>query len=61
MWVLLWLALMPNQNMEYFHVNSFANQKDCVEAMSKATVLVTDKNQTVECIWVKMPEKLIKN
>ena len=49
---------MPNQKMEYFHVGNYANQKDCVEALSKASVLGTDKNQTVECIWVNNNGKL---
>ena len=57
MWVLLWLALMPNQNMEYFHVDNYPDKDSCVSALSRASVLVTDKNQTVECIWVQMPNK----
>ena len=52
MWVLLWLALTPTHNMEYFHIGNYKDKDSCISAMSKASVLVTDKNQTVDCIWV---------
>lgn len=52
MWVLLWMALTPAQNIEHFHIGNFANKDACVSAMSKASVLVTDKNQSVNCLWV---------
>ena len=52
MWALIWLALTGAQNMEYYHLGNYEDKDTCVQAMSKASVLVTDKNQTVECIWI---------
>ena len=40
------------QNVEYFHIGTFNNKDKCVSAMSEATVLVTNKNQTIDCIYV---------
>lgn len=53
MWVLIWLALGTNQNVEYYHIDNYSSKDACVKAMSKAAVLVTNKNQTVDCLWIK--------
>jgi len=53
MWILIWLAMGNSANIEYFHVDSFDNKDKCVSAMSDASVLVTNKNQVIDCIWVK--------
>ena len=52
MWVLLWMALTPAQNIDHYHLGNFTDKDACVSAMSKARVMVTDKNQSVTCLWV---------
>lgn len=52
MWILIWLAMGNSANIEYFHVNSFDNKDKCISAMKNASVLVTNKNQTIDCLWV---------
>ena len=52
MWVLVWLALL-GQNIDYFHVGTYKDKDECVKALKPASVLVTSKNQMVDCIWVK--------
>jgi len=53
MWVLIWVALNTNQNIEYYHIDSYSDKDACVKAMGPASVLVTNKNQTIDCIWIK--------
>lgn len=54
MWALIWLALTSTQQMETYHLGNYADKDTCVSAMSKAAVLVTDKNQTVDCVWINV-------
>lgn len=60
MWILMWLALTTSQNMEYYHVGTYQTKEECVKSMSKAAVLVTDKNQTIDCIWIKLDDAYIR-
>ena len=52
MWALIWLALTGAQQMETYHLGNFQDKEECVNAMSRASVLVTDKNQTLDRIWI---------
>jgi len=52
MWILIWLAMGNAQNVEYFHVGTYDNKDKCVSAMQDASVLVTNKNQTIDCIYI---------
>jgi hypothetical protein len=54
MWALIWLALTSTQQMELYHLANYKDKENCVTALSKASVLVTDKNQTVDCIWIDL-------
>ncbi len=54
MWALIWLALTHTQEMELYHLANYADKEDCVTALSKAAVLVTDRNQTVDCVWIDL-------
>jgi len=57
MWLLVWLALTSSQEMETYHLGNFTDKDSCVKAMSKATVLITNRNQTLDCFWVKLLEE----
>ena len=54
MWVLIWLAMGTNQNIEYYHIDNYSTKDACVKALSTAAVLVTNKNQTVDCVWIDL-------
>ncbi len=38
--------------METYHIGTFATKSECAEAFKPAIVLVSDKNQTLDCIWI---------
>jgi len=52
-WILIWLQLAGNQNMDYYHIDTFDTLDACVEELSTASVLVTHKNATIDCIPVE--------
>jgi hypothetical protein len=54
MWALLWIALTATNQMETYHIGNYEDKETCVSAMSKASVLVTAKGQTVDCIWINV-------
>ena len=60
MWALIWLALTSSQNMETYHLGNFEDKETCASAMSTASVLVTDKNQTVDCIYLNVNKRFTK-
>ena len=52
MWILIWLAL-NGQTIEHYHIGNYNDKDACIKAMSKAAVLVTGPNQSVDCLWIK--------
>jgi hypothetical protein len=60
MWILLWLALESGQTVEHYHIGNYADKDTCIAAMSKATVLVTNNNQSVDCLWVNVKKAIDK-
>ena len=52
MWALIWLAITSTNEMETYHIGNYADKYACVKELSKAHVLVTDKGQTIDCIWI---------
>ncbi len=62
MWILLWIALVPNtQQMETYHIGTFTTKSECAEAFKPAVVLVSDNNQTLDCIWIDLDIKPQEN
>tara|TARA_B100000900_G_scaffold135046_1_gene114306 strand:- start:2868 stop:3062 length:195 start_codon:yes stop_codon:yes gene_type:complete len=60
MWILLWLALGGDQNMDYFHIGTFSTKEECVKMLSKASVMVTKKTEAIECISVSLDDTYIR-
>jgi hypothetical protein len=60
MWILLWLALGSNQDMDYFHIGTFPTKEECVKVLSKASVMVTKKTESIECILVDPDDTYIR-
>lgn len=62
MWILLWVALIPNtQKMETYHIGTFATERECADAFKPAIVLVSDNNQTLDCICIDLDIKPQEN
>ncbi len=53
-WVLIWMQLVSGQSVEYYQLGTFKDEKSCVEALSKATILVTQPSSTVDCLKVEV-------
>ena len=41
MWVLVWLALEANQEVDYYHIGTYDTDKECQVSLKEAVVLVT--------------------
>ena len=54
MWILVWLELAASQNINFYHLGSYEQERDCKTAYEKAIVLVTGKNQSMECLYVDL-------
>jgi|TARA_R100000081_G_scaffold78214_2_gene44783 hypothetical protein len=44
--------------MSYYHIDTFDTQDDCVAELSKAAVLVTNKNTALDCIPIQTDRKV---
>jgi len=54
-WALVWMQLLvTSQSVKYFHVETYASQKECVAAMSNAAVLVSNKSETLACLELQV-------
>tara|TARA_Y100001938_G_C7913012_1_gene340573 strand:+ start:152 stop:340 length:189 start_codon:yes stop_codon:yes gene_type:complete len=52
-WILVWLQLGTGKDLDYYHIGTFGDKDICIQEMSKASVLVTNKNSTIDCIPIK--------
>jgi hypothetical protein len=52
MWLLIWMKLAGGGTLEYFHMGNFYEELDCRKVQSEAKVLITDKNQAMDCIFI---------
>lgn len=52
MWLLIWLKLSTVDGMSYYHLGTFYEELECRAAKGEASVLVTDNNQTMDCIYI---------
>jgi hypothetical protein len=50
MWALVWLQMVSGQQVETFHINNYASQKECSERRESAEVMVTHAGAAVVCI-----------
>ena len=44
--------------MSYYHVDTFDTKEECVSELSKASVLVTNKNTALDCIPIQTNRKV---
>ena len=55
-WILLWLVLVPENGIRYYHLGTYDNETLCKTGLRDAAVMVNDKNETVECIGVQVDD-----
>jgi hypothetical protein len=47
MWVLIWFQLAAN--VLHFEVGQYVSEKDCMDELHRASVLVTKNNEYLQC------------
>jgi hypothetical protein len=55
-WILIWFVLVPENGIRYYHLGTYDNETLCNSAKKDATVMVNNKNETVECIGVQVDD-----
>jgi hypothetical protein len=55
-WLLIWFVFVPDVGVKYYHLGTYENETFCSTALRDAAVMVNDKNETVECIWVQVDD-----
>jgi hypothetical protein len=53
-WILLWLVLVPENGVRYYHLGTYDNETLCKTGLRDASVMVNDTNETVQCIGVQV-------
>ena len=44
-WILLWLVLVPEQGIRYYHLGTYDNETLCKTGLRDASVMVNDRNE----------------
>jgi len=55
-WILLWLVLVPENGVRYYHLGTYNNETLCKSGLKDAAVMVNDINETVQCIGVQVDD-----
>jgi len=55
-WLLIWFVVIPETGISYYHLGTYDNETICKTALRDASVMVNDKNETVECIGVQVDD-----
>jgi len=53
-WILIWFVVVPENGVRYYHLGTYDNETLCNVGLRDASVMVNDKNETIECIGVKI-------
>jgi hypothetical protein len=54
--ILIWFVVVPEQGVRYYHLGTYENETLCKTALRDASVMVNNKNETVECIGVQVDD-----
>lgn len=54
LFLLIWFRAVPDVGVSYHHLGSFDNETKCETELRRASVLVNDKLETIECIQVQV-------
>ena len=52
--LLIWFDAVPDQGVRYHHLGTFDNETMCMTELRIASVLVNNKQETLECIGVRI-------
>jgi hypothetical protein len=55
-WMLIWFVVVPEQGVRYYHLGTYDNETLCKSGLRDASIMVNDKNETVECIGVTVDD-----
>ncbi len=55
-WILIWFVVVPENGVRYYHLSTYDNETLCKVGLRDASVMVNDKNETIECIGVKIDD-----
>jgi hypothetical protein len=55
-WILIWFVVVPENGVRYYHLGTYDNETLCKVGLRDASVMVNDKNETIECIGVKIDD-----
>ena len=56
MWLLIWFVFVPDQGVRYHHLNTYTAETLCTVNLKKASVMVNDKSETLECVFVDIKQ-----
>ena len=54
--LLIWFNTVPEQGVRYHHLGTFNNETICMAQLRIASVLVNNKQETIECIGVQIDD-----
>jgi len=60
LWILIWLAITPAGDMQYYHIGTYLTVEDCGKELSQAHILVKNKGQGIDCVPIELDESYIK-
>ena len=53
-WILIWFVVVPEVGVRYYHLGTYENETMCETALRDASVIVNDKQETIECIGIQL-------
>ena len=56
MWLLIWFVFMEDQGVRYHHLDTFTAETLCTVHLKKASVMVNDKSETIQCVFVDVKQ-----
>jgi len=52
--ILIWFVVIPETGVRYYHLGTYDNETMCDTALRAASVMVNDKQETIECIGIQL-------
>ena len=52
--ILIWFVVIPETGVRYYHLGTYDNETMCETALRDASVMVNDKQETIECIGIQL-------
>ena len=54
--ILIWFVVVPDVGVKYYHLGTYDNETMCETALRDASVMVNNKQETIECIGVTLDD-----